>query len=185
MISYSICLSLLIYFPFYNTLHIHPCCCRWQNFIPCLPLSGITKINKWDLIKLKSFRIENEIIKITKWKNNLLNGRKHFQKDMTNKVSQFSSIAQSCPTLCDPMDCNTPGFPVHHQLPELAQTHVHRVGDALQPSYPLSSPSLPAFNLYQHQDFSKWVSSLHQVAEVLEFQLQHQSFQWIFRTDFL
>ena len=64
---------------------------------------------------------------------------------------QFSSVTQSCPTLCDPMDCSTPGLPVHHQLPELAQTHVHRVSDAIQPSHPLSSPSPPAFNLSQHQ----------------------------------
>ena len=63
----------------------------------------------------------------------------------------FSSVAQSFPTLCDPMDCSMPGFPVHHQLPELTQTHVHRVGDAIQPSHPLSSPSPPAFNLSQHQ----------------------------------
>ena len=62
-----------------------------------------------------------------------------------------SSIAQSCPTLCDPMDCSMPGFPVHHQLPELTQTHVHQVGDAIQPSYPLSFPSPPAFNLSQRQ----------------------------------
>ena len=80
--------------------------------------------------------------------------------------------------LCDPMDCSTPGLPVHHQLLELAQTHVHRVGDAIQPSHPLSSPSPPALNLSQHQGLFKWVSSLHQVAKVLEFQLQHQSFQW-------
>ena len=99
--------------------------------------------------------------------------------------AQCSSVTQSCPTLCNPMDCSTPGFPVHHQLQELVQTHVHRVGDAIQPSHPLSSPSPPAFNLSQHQGLFKWVSSLHQVAEVLEFQLQHQSFQWIFRTDFL
>ena len=64
---------------------------------------------------------------------------------------QFSSVAQSCPTLCDPMDCSTPGLPVHHQVLELAQTHIHRVGDAIQPSHPLSSPSPPAFNLSQHQ----------------------------------
>ena len=63
---------------------------------------------------------------------------------------QFSSVAQSCPTLCDPMDCSTPGFPVHHQFPELAQTHVHRVGDAILPSHPLSSPSPPAFSHSQH-----------------------------------
>jgi len=98
---------------------------------------------------------------------------------------QFSSVAQLCPTLCNPMDCNTPGFPVRHQLPELTQTHVHRVGDAIQPSDPLSSPSPPAFNLSQHQGLFQWVCSLHQVAKVLEFQLWHQSFQWIFRTDFL
>ena len=90
---------------------------------------------------------------------------------------QFSSV-QSCLTLCDTMDCSTPGFPVHHQLPELAQTHVHWVGDSIQPSHPLSSPSPPAFSLSQHQGLFHWVSSSHQMAEVLEFQLQHQSFQW-------
>ena len=86
---------------------------------------------------------------------------------------------------CDPMDCSTPGFPVYHQLSELAQTHIHWVGDAIQPSHPLSSPSPPTFDLSHHQGLFQWVSSLHQVAKVLEFQLQHQSFQWIFRTDFL
>ena len=98
---------------------------------------------------------------------------------------QFSSVAQSCPTLCDPMNRSIPGLPVHHQLPEFTQTHVHRVSDAIQPSHPLSSPSSHAFNLSQHQGLFQWVSSLHQVARLLEFQLQHQSFQWIFRTDFL
>ena len=99
--------------------------------------------------------------------------------------SSFSSVTQSCPTLCRPMDCSTPAFPVHHQLPELAQTHVHRVGDAIQPPHPLSSPSPPAFNFSQHQDLLQWVSSPHQVTKVLKLQLQRQSFQWIFRTDFL
>ena len=101
---------------------------------------------------------------------------------------QFSSVqfvAQSCPTLCNPMDCSTPGFPVHHQLPEFAQTHVHRVGDAIQSTHLLSSSSPPALNLSQNQGLFKWVSCLHQKAEVLKLQLQHQSFQWIFRTDFL
>ena len=83
------------------------------------------------------------------------------------------------------MDCSTPGFPVHHQLPELSQTHVHQVSDAVQPSHPLSSPSSPAFSLTQHQGLFKWVHSSFKVAKVLEFQLQHQSFQWTFRTDFL
>ena len=96
-----------------------------------------------------------------------------------------SSVTQLCLTLCDPMDCSTPGFPVHHQLPEPIQTHVHRIGDAIQPSHPLLSPSTPTFNLSQHQGLSQWVSSLHQVAKGLEFQLQHHSFQWTFRADFL
>ena len=95
---------------------------------------------------------------------------------------QFTWVTQSCPTLCDPMNRNTPDLPVHHQLPEFTQTHVHWVGDTIQPSHPLSSPSPPAFNLSQHQGLFKWVSSSHQVAKVLEFQLQHQSFQWTPRT---
>ena len=94
-----------------------------------------------------------------------------------------SEVAQSCPTLWDPMDYSTPGFPVHHQLLEFTQIHVHWVGDAIQPSHPLSSPSPPALNLSQHQGLFQWVSSSHQVAKVSEFQLQHQSFQQIFRTD--
>ena len=97
---------------------------------------------------------------------------------------QFSSVAQSCPTLCNPMNHNTPGLPVHHQLLEFTQTHVHWVGDAIQPSHPLSTPS-PALNLSQHQGLFKWVSPSHQVAKLLEFQLQHQSFQWTPRNDLL
>jgi len=91
---------------------------------------------------------------------------------------QFSSVAQSCLTLCDPLDCSPSGLPVDHQLPEFTQTHVHLVGDAIQPSHPLLSPSPPSFNLSQQQGLFQWVSSC-QVAKVLEFQLQHQSFQWI------
>ena len=86
---------------------------------------------------------------------------------------------------CDPMNHSTPGLPVHHQLLESTQTHVHWVSDAIQPSHPLSSPSPPAFNLSQHQGLFKWVSSLHQVAKILEFQLQHQSFQRNPRADLL
>ena len=97
---------------------------------------------------------------------------------------QFSSVAQSCPTLCDPMKGSTPGLPVHHQLPKSTQTHAHRVSDAIQPSHPLSSPS-PAPNPSQHQGLFQWVNSLHEMAKVLEFQLQHQSFQWTPRTDLL
>ena len=98
---------------------------------------------------------------------------------------QFSSVAQLCPTLCDPMNHSTPGLPVHHHLPEFTQTHVHRVRDAIQPSHPRLSPSPPALNLSQHQGLFQWVSSSHQVAKVLEFQLQHQSLQWTPRTDLL
>ena len=101
---------------------------------------------------------------------------------------QFSSVTQSCPVLCDSMNCSTPGFPVHHQLPEFTQTHVHWVSDAIQPSHPLSSLSPPAFNLSKHRGLFKWVSSslaIWQVATILEFQLQHQALQWIFRIDLL
>ena len=94
----------------------------------------------------------------------------------------ISSVAQLCPTLCNPMDCSMPGIPVHHQLPKPTQSHVHWVSDAIQSSHSLLSPSPPAFNLSQHQGLFQWISSLHQMAKVLEFQLQHQSFQWIFRT---
>ena len=97
---------------------------------------------------------------------------------------QFSPVAQSCPTRCDPMNHSMPGLPVHHQLPEFTQTHVHQVSDAIQPSLPLSSPSPPVLNLSQHKVF-KSVSSSHQVAKVLEFQLQHHSFQRNPRTDLL
>ena len=92
---------------------------------------------------------------------------------------QFSSAAQSCPTLCHPMNRSTPGLPVHHQLPEFTQTH------AIQPSHPLSSPSPPAPNPSQHQGLFQWINSSHRVAKILEFQLQHQSFQWTPKSDLL
>ena len=98
---------------------------------------------------------------------------------------QFSSVAQSCPTLCDAMNCSTPGLPVHHQLPELTQTPVHWVGDAIQPPHPLSSPSPPAFILCQHQCLFQWVNSSHEVAKVLEFQLQNHFAQRNPRADLL
>ena len=98
-------------------------------------------------------------------------------------IFQFSSITCLSQTHCDPIDCSTPGLPVNHQIPEFTQTHVHWVGDAIQPSHPPPSPSPATFNLSQHQGLFQRVSSSHQVAKVLEF--QHQSFQWIFRTDFL
>ena len=92
---------------------------------------------------------------------------------LVNSV-QFSSVSQSCPTLCDPMNHSIPGLPVYHQLPESTQTHVHWVGDTIQPSHPLSSPSPPALNLSQNQSLLQWIDSSHHVAEILELQLQHQ-----------
>ena len=99
----------------------------------------------------------------------------------TRRTIQFSSVAQSC----DPMDCSMPGFPVQHQFLEFAQTHVHPVGDAIQTSHPLLSPSLPAFNLSQHQGLFQWVISSHRVTKYWSFSFSIKSFQWIFRTDFL
>ena len=98
---------------------------------------------------------------------------------------QFSSVAQSCPTLCNPMNHSTPGLPVHHQLPEFTQTHVHRVRDAIQPSHPRSSPSPPAPDPSQHQSLFQWVNSSHEVAKVLKFQLHHHSLQRNPRADLL
>ena len=141
--------------------------------------------------------LSNFLRKPSEWKTQSKTNPKHNQNTIQNKSKtqsktnpkqqevRFSSVAQSYPTFCDPMDCSMPGLPVHCHLLEFTQTHVHWVGDAIQPSQPLSSPSPPAFNLSQHQSLFKWVSSSHQVAKVLEFQLQHQSFQWIFRADFL
>ena len=110
----------------------------------------------------------------------------HWHIYTTDTKYQFSPV-QSLSlvlTFCNPMDCGTPVLPVHRQLPDSTQTHVHWVGDATQPSHPLSSPS-PSFHLFQHQSLFPWVSSSHQVAKALELQLQHQSSQWIFRTHFL
>ena len=98
---------------------------------------------------------------------------------------QFSSVAQSCPTLCNPMNRSTPGLPFHHHLPEFTQTHAHRVCDAIQPSHPRSSPSPPALNPSQHQSLFQRVNSSHEVAKVLEFQLQHHFFQRNPRADLL
>ena len=105
------------------------------------------------------------------------------QPDGHQQISSVQSLSRV--QLWDPMDHSMPGLPVHHELLESTQTHVHWVRDAIQPSLPLSSPSPPAFNLSQHQGIFQWVSSSRQVAKLLEFQLQHQFFQWTLRTDLL
>ena len=115
---------------------------------------------------------------------------KCLNKCLNNTIVQFNSVTQSCPTLCDPMSCSTPGLPVHHQLLDFTQTHVHWVSDAIQPSHPLSSPSPPAFNLSQHQGLFKSVSSSHQVAKYWSFSFNispsnEYSGQISFRIDWL
>ena len=99
--------------------------------------------------------------------------------------AEYVSLCRKDQDVCVCVDCSTLGFPVHHHLLEPTQTHLQCNNDAIQPSHSLSYPSPPTFNLSQHQGLFKWVSSLHHVPKVLEFQLQHQSFQWIIRTDFL
>ena len=146
----------------------------------CLPLKCIFFLRIFDHSSsvILFFLME---LSLRDWYSSLLS--LSFSCSLSRFLFQFSSVAQSCLTLCNPMDCSTPGLPVHHQLPEF--THVHWVNDSIQSSQPLSSPSSPTISLSQHQGLLEWVSSSHQMAKVLEFQPQHQSFQWIFRTDFL
>ena len=122
-----------------------------------------------------------------RWRfKNVLKARKLTLTEKTISRFKFNLLVQfsrSVASLCDPMNCSMPGLPVHHQLPEFTQTHVHRVGDAIQPSHPLSTPSPPAPNPSQHQGLFQWVNSSHEVVKLLEFQLQHQSCQWTRRTD--
>ena len=140
---------------------------HWQaGSLPLVPPSSYATYKLWCLF-LEIWMIQLHIV----------------QEDLFH--AENSSVQFSHSVMSDslwPHGGRTPGFPVHHQLPELAQTHVHWVCDAIQPSHLLSSP---AFNLSQHQGLFQWVSSSHQIAKVSEFQPQHQSFQWIFRTDFL
>ena len=121
---------------------------------------------------------------LTRWPTPKSDWLYFLQPKIENSV-QFSSVTQLHPTLCDPMNRSTPDLPVHRQLLEFTQTIVHRVSDVIQPSHPLSSPSSPAPNPSQHQGLFQWVNSSHEVAKVLEFQIQHQSFQWTSRTDIL
>ena len=143
-------------------------------FTWCLLYNNLdSALNHWHLWFLS---LKNPICKWENWGPSLT---------ATKCSVQFSSVTQSCLTLCNPMNRSTPGLLVHHKLPEFTQTHVHRVGDAIQPSHPLLSPSPPAPNPSQHQGLFQWVNSSHEVAKVLKFQLQHQSFQWTPGTDLL
>ena len=144
------------------------------------------------LIKTFSAKVSSQFPCIFEGLNFLLPHRLSFTSSfiisfylILSSTIQFISVTQSCLTLCDPMNRSTPGLPVCHQLPKFTQTHVHWVGDAIQPSHTPSSPSPPAPNPPQHQDLLQWVNSLHEVATVLKFQLQYQSFQWTPRTDLL
>ena len=179
-------------------LLLFPCLLKFA----CIPLfNGYTNKlrvyeNEWNLVtckiisfffsksELPKLSMNMDSIKIKIFNENKWETLRERQNTYLNR-NQFSSVTQPCQILCNLMDWSMPGFLFHHCLLEFAQTHVHRVGDDIQPSHPLLSPSPPAFNLSQHQGLFQWVSSLHQVAKVLMLQLQHQSFQWIFRTDFL
>ena len=165
-------------------------CCKEQY---CIGTWNVRSTNqgKLEVVKQEMARVYIDILEISKLKwtgMGEFNSDDHYiyycgqeslrrngvafmvNKRVQNEV-QFSSVTQSCPTLYNPMNCSTPGLPVHHQLPELTQTHIHQVGDAIQPSHPLSSPSPPAPNPSQRQSLFQWVNSSHEVAKVLEFQL--------------
>ena len=114
-----------------------------------------------NVVELRIYSKINLNVKVEK---KIFSGIQGFKFFFPISSVQFSSVAQSCPTLCDPMNRSTPRLPVHHQLLEFTQTHVHRVGDAIQPSHPLSSPFPPAPNPSQHQSLFQWVNSLHEVA---------------------
>ena len=146
-----------------------------SNFVHLCSLGKETIFNKQIIFNAYNILLDTTMIN---WFSNDLMLRilfiiYYYKQHYEQHYQSVSSVAQSCPTLCDPMDHSTPGFPVHHQLPEFTQTHVHWVSDAIQPSHPLSSPSPPAPNPSQHQGILKWFSPSHEVVKVLEFQLQH------------
>ena len=146
---------------------------------------------EWGLLSVKRKNLGEVVFKesavkvSSKYRMQLAQSQRLIDTTCSSCRVQFSSVTQSCPTLCNPMNHSTPGLPVHHQLLEFTQNHVHRVSDDIQPPHPLSSPSPPAHNPSKHQGLFQWVSPSHEVAKVLELQLQHQSFQWTSRTDLL
>ena len=146
---------------------------RWQRRLRWLITGSITDSMDMNLGKLQEIAKDREtwhapVHRVTQSQKRLSDWTATNKATLIiNRFFQFSSVAQPCPALCNPMNRSTPGLPLHHQLLEFTQNHVHWVGDAIQPSCPLSSPSPPALNL------SQWVTSSHQVAKRLEFQLQH------------
>ena len=148
---------------------------HWQNICKFSMSYKYIWIQNWTQSLKKKYRLRNCLLMLEAEECSVW-----IWVQITRLVQSLSPV-----WLCDHMDCSTSGIPVHHKLPEFTQTHVHWVGDAIQLSHPLLSPSPPDFNLSQHQGLFQWVSSSHQVAKVLEFQLQHQSFQWTLRTDLL
>ena len=169
------CSTLILPVPISATLGIIKIRALWEQGRGEMPGNVLKVETEAAMNKCRQQKVKQGSIKMLWQRGNWGSG--DLKKKFFGELLQFSSVAQSCPTICDPMDCSTPGFPVHHQLPECTQTQVHWVGDAIQPSHPLSSPSPHAFNLSQHQGLFQWVSSLHQVAKVMELWLQHQSFQ--------
>ena len=177
------------------------CPLNWQAGSLLVGPTGKTKAKKYSTVihsleKLKSMQYKSAIRNVIKFSKTIFQGWFRFTEKLGGKcrvfieglsqhMHQYSSAAQSCLTLCNPMNCSTPGLPVHHQLPKFTQTNVHWVCDVIQLSHPLSSPSPPAPNPSQHQDLFQWVNSSHEVAKVLDFQPQHQSFQWTPRTGLL
>ena len=162
------CLRMLLYALINRSLIFHP---GFSHSV-CSQLMTIT-VTVWGLGQYSPFSflsrwLDQALFSFTKPETRLQCWTRRIRDDGR---FQFSSVAQSCLTLCDPMDCSMPGLPVHHQFLDFTQTNAHRVSDAIQPSHPLSSSSPPAFNLSQHQGLFQWVSSSHQVAKGLEFQL--------------
>ena len=152
-------------------------------YLPAQDLVYITMLNNWILGLISQIQLLGPWYLLYIYVFKFVKGQ---WMCIQPQLVQYSSVQLlSRVQFYNPMDCSTPVLLVHRQLPKLTQTHVHWVSDAIQPSHTLVSPSPLAFNLSQHQGLFQWVSSLHQVAKVLEFQLQYQSFQWIFRTDLL
>ena len=180
MIQWMLAIWSLVPLPFLNIA----CISQSSSFINCWSLAWriehylASMWNECNCTGVWTFSGIVALVKLNKKKERtqIINIRNQ-RGGITTGPIDISSVTQSCPTLCDPMNCSTLGLPVHHQLLESTQTHVHWVSGSIQPSHPLSFPSSLTLNLSQLQGLFQWVNSLHQVAKVLEFRLQHQSFQ--------